>query len=263
MVIHSVYIRVGSLCPPIFQGGVTDQVAGYTLLSDCHNHIIILIECVVNRLGIKKDLCYIRVMSETTTKQTNKPRAKYAELAERSKPKDQASLATKTKMRKVLTEVVENSSTLKAAMLKAGYSPNTAIKPTQITKTKTWQALLEETIPDNRLQEVLREGLGATRTISAVTGSQATGGTVDFIEVPDYGVRHKYLDTAYKLKGKYPTGQQEGGDQSFHVHLHQAPSLHLEAKTAKDSQTAEKASTEQRRDNKPDSGTGEQAVIEA
>ena len=44
------------------------------------------------------------------------------------------------------------------------------------------------------------EGLGSTRTISAVKGTSANGGTTDFIDVPDFLSRHKYLETALKLK---------------------------------------------------------------
>lgn len=50
---------------------------------------------------------------------------------------------------------------------------------------------LEEALPDELLLEVHREGLSATRGIDGN------------IELPDYAVRHKYLDTAYKLRGSY------------------------------------------------------------
>jgi hypothetical protein len=55
-------------------------------------------------------------------------------------------------------------------------------------------------ITDNLLQEKVKEGLGATRVISAVKGTSANGGTTDFIDVPDFMVRHKYTETALKLK---------------------------------------------------------------
>jgi len=34
------------------------------------------------------------------------------------------------------------------------------------------------------------------------TGKQASGATSDFIEVPDHAVRHKFVETALKMKGK-------------------------------------------------------------
>jgi len=64
-------------------------------------------------------------------------------------------------------------------------------------------------LTDDRLMEVLKEGLDANRVLSAkiiVQGGSkaATSQTDDFIEVPDHATRHKYLDTALKLKDKYP-----------------------------------------------------------
>ena len=45
------------------------------------------------------------------------------------------------------------------------------------------------------------EGLDATRTVSAVkTSRNATADSTDFVDVPDFLTRHKYLETALKLK---------------------------------------------------------------
>lgn len=56
-------------------------------------------------------------------------------------------------------------------------------------------------ITDRKLIKKLDEGLEANRVISAInTNKQATGATTDFIDVPDFTVRHKYLETALKLK---------------------------------------------------------------
>ena len=55
---------------------------------------------------------------------------------------------------------------------------------------------LADRIPDDKLHEVMMEGLNASRTIK--TDDEGA----EIIE-PDYAVRHKYLDTAHKLKGTY------------------------------------------------------------
>jgi Terminase small subunit len=66
-------------------------------------------------------------------------------------------------------------------------------------------------VTDKLLQEKLLEGLDSTKQIGArkiVQGARtgheikvdATTDTDDFIDVPDYAVRHKYLETALKLK---------------------------------------------------------------
>ena len=69
---------------------------------------------------------------------------------------------------------------------------------------------------DIYLGEKLKEGLDATKVISVIpippkkdkpsTGDlpNADSKNIEFIDVPDFNVRVKYLDMAYKLKDKYP-----------------------------------------------------------
>lgn len=64
-------------------------------------------------------------------------------------------------------------------------------------------------ITDERLLDKLNEGLEATRSISAIAGTEANGGTVDFVDVPDYAIRHKYLETGLKLKNKFPNASNQ------------------------------------------------------
>lgn len=64
-----------------------------------------------------------------------------------------------------------------------------------------YTSFMEEAgITDKLLQGKILEGLESTRAVSAIVGSGATGKTTDWIDVPDYGIRHKYLETALKLK---------------------------------------------------------------
>lgn len=59
----------------------------------------------------------------------------------------------------------------------------------------------EAGITDKLLQQKILEGLNATRVISAkITSKEADSQTDDFIDVEDYLTRHKYLETALKLK---------------------------------------------------------------
>jgi hypothetical protein len=56
-------------------------------------------------------------------------------------------------------------------------------------------------ITDNLLQKKIMEGLDANKTVSAVKTSREAGvDSTDFIDVPDFLARHKYLETALKLK---------------------------------------------------------------
>lgn len=92
--------------------------------------------------------------------------------------------------------------TMEQAMKDLGYSASYA-KSGHIKKTETWQELLKKCLPDEKLVQVINDGLDANRVISAInTGKQATGATSDFIEVPDHAVRHKFVETALKIRGK-------------------------------------------------------------
>jgi len=76
-------------------------------------------------------------------------------------------------------------------------------------------------ITDIHLSEKLKEGLDATKVISVIpippkeakpgTGdlTDANSKNIEFIDVPDFNVRVKYLDMAYKLKNKYPAEKHE------------------------------------------------------
>lgn len=70
----------------------------------------------------------------------------------------------------------------------------------------TMDAIMEKVgITDELLAQKAKEGLDATKVISAtiIAGKQTEAGsqTNDFIDVPDYNVRHKYLETSLRLKG--------------------------------------------------------------
>lgn len=84
-----------------------------------------------------------------------------------------------------------------------------AMASENLTKPNIKKAI-EDALPDDLLARVHLEGLNATKR-SNVGGMKigiGTDGKVnDFghtdIDEPDYAVRHKYLDSAYKIKGSY------------------------------------------------------------
>ena len=109
------------------------------------------------------------------------------------------------KQKKVFEKIIENHGNISKSMREVGYTDATAKNPSNLTKSDAWAELMEKYIPDDKLQKVLDEGLEANRVISAMnTGKQADGATADFIDVPDHAVRHKFLETALKLKNKFP-----------------------------------------------------------
>ena len=123
-----------------------------------------------------------------------------------SKKGQKYNIEPKARIKKAFTNIVENRRTEKQALLDAGYTMSTAIKPTQVKKTKSWQILMDRYMPDDKLAKVHNEGLEAT--IKRYKNNVTTGKVECVGEEPDHAIRHKYLDTAYKIKGRYADNPQ-------------------------------------------------------
>jgi hypothetical protein len=87
---------------------------------------------------------------------------------------------------KTLEAMVENGGKMSPAMKKAGYSVAYSKHPEKLKRTKTWQQLLEEYLPDDLLARTANEGLHAITEKGAM----------------DFNVRQRYLDTSLKMKNK-------------------------------------------------------------
>lgn len=114
-----------------------------------------------------------------------------------------------------------NGYNMRAAALNAGYSKATADRARQagLEKTETVAQWLERIgVTQKSLAEYLRAGLDANKVISAVvTGKDADEKTNDFIDVPDWQSRHKYLETALKLKGALNDNPQQPQSIVFNI----------------------------------------------
>ena len=121
----------------------------------------------------------------------------------------------KQKIKKVFARVVKGE-TMKSAVI-AEYKDKT--NQTQVRKSRSWQVLLQRTIPDSKLTKVLDKGLSATK-MQGVGGMVLNTEKREFghtdIEVPDYAVRHKYLETGLKLKDRFP---KEGLGTAIQINL--------------------------------------------
>jgi len=113
------------------------------------------------------------------------------------------------KQRKLVKGIADGK-TQKQAALEAGYSPKNAdniasheLKKTQVSAAI--QDLMEELgLDDKSLLRIHKDMLEAKRIISVMVSKEANGGgTVDFIDVPDWQARGKGLEMAYKLKGAF------------------------------------------------------------
>lgn len=87
---------------------------------------------------------------------------------------------------------------MKSAMLSVGYSASMAKNPERLTKTKTFQDLMEKYLPEKNLMKKHKEFLNSKRIIK----TYQRGDLKEVTEETDPNAV-KALDMAYKLKGKY------------------------------------------------------------
>ena len=109
-------------------------------------------------------------------------------------------MATKRQL-KAIDNLVGNGGNVTKAMRDAGYSENTINTPAKLTESKAFNELMSEAITDAKLIKVRDDGLTASRTI--VVDESA-------VDVPDHATRHKFLETALKVKGAFkndPAGE--------------------------------------------------------
>lgn len=117
-----------------------------------------------------------------------------------------------TRKQKIFFEKIALGFTLTEAAKTAKYkSPRTSASQNVRNYTQAFRLAFQQAgynIPD--ITKDLLEGTKATRVISAVnTGKEATGATCDFIDVPDWNARHKFIDSIIKLQGFYPNEKHE------------------------------------------------------
>lgn len=138
-----------------------------------------------------------------------------AEKKKQNQPKHHAGKSrevVKARRNKILKAMAKGNKTQKQVGIEAGLSPNSAgAQVHQILQNpsikKSFQELLNETIPDDRQANKYLECLDATKVISA------NANTKDFINVPDYAVQLKANDSISKLKGYVVDKSQHGLDE--------------------------------------------------
>lgn len=108
------------------------------------------------------------------------------------------------KQLKAIDNLVGNGGNVTKAMKDAGYSDKTAHTPSKLTESKAFVELMANAITDAKLIKVIDEGLTANKTF-AVDES--------VVDVPDHATRHKFLETALKVKGAF---KNDSGSSSYH-----------------------------------------------
>ncbi len=97
------------------------------------------------------------------------------------------------KQKLALAEILHNGGNVGAAMRKCGYSPKTAKTPQKLTESMGFQLLTQDFLPDQKLLSIHRQGLEAVKFHSDENGQ--------FMVIPDFVIRGKFVELAYKIKG--------------------------------------------------------------
>lgn len=114
------------------------------------------------------------------------------------------------RQKKAIKLVVENRGNVSKSMRQAGYTDKTAKNPKNLTESDAWKEIMEKALPDKLLSKVHKEGLSATRKEQKIVGRDDEGKVeYDLVDVEDYSTRHRYLESAYKLKGKFAPEKKE------------------------------------------------------
>lgn len=99
---------------------------------------------------------------------------------------------------KLMRKIEENNGNVSKSLRELEYSPSSVANPQRVTGTQTFQALLDEFLPEQHLATKHREFLDSKRIIR----TYVKGDLKEETEETD-GNAVKALDMAYKLRGKY------------------------------------------------------------
>ena len=139
------------------------------------------------------------------------------------------------KQKKAIKNVVENGGNVSKAMRDANYSKETAKNPKKLTKSKAWEELMEEYLPDKELSKLHKKLLHskriehlvfplATKDKDIIKLLKSVNCVVKKIQHGEQAIHVWFwaqndkalkdgLDLAYKLKGKYFSEKIEIGGE--------------------------------------------------
>lgn len=99
---------------------------------------------------------------------------------------------------------LEKPKTIKEVLMDTGYSDTIATTPSQVTKSVGFIKALEEAgVTDEKLSQVMNEGLNATKS----TGEA------------DHAIRHRFLDTAIKAKGHMKPAEEQSSANTYNTFI--------------------------------------------
>ena len=179
---------------------------------------------------------------------TEKPTQALPDTSKKARKRKGDKLVVKKKLRKInptlrqriafkkLVEIRRNNKgrkgiTLGKLLLESGYAPNTAIRPTEVTKGKGWQLLMKKHFPDDKVAQVEEGQLNASRTSHYIFPQKEDNKIIKeiiesfpncklikirrqlnwkraYFSSPDNMAIGKSLDRIYKMKKRYPKEDQ-------------------------------------------------------
>lgn len=119
-------------------------------------------------------------------------------------------MATPRQKAAVKKFVEKRGKSLSKAMREVGYSKNTAKNPQNLTKSKSWDELMEEFLPQSLVAKTHSDLLTAEETVFI-----PHKGKILAKKRPDYTARKNGADMAYKLRGQYAPDKMELSKRKF------------------------------------------------
>lgn len=118
-----------------------------------------------------------------------------------------------------------------AILKQAGYKPGQTKNPKVVLQSKgIQQALIEAGVTDDKIASLLNAGLNAKSKIVMKNPDKSTY----MIEVDDLGMRHKYMESAIRVKGYAPEVKQSGTTYNTFIQQNNIDPNGVEAKTLVD-----------------------------
>ena len=115
------------------------------------------------------------------------------------------------RMRKTAKILMENNGkSVSGAMRKAGYPPSTSKNPQQITRTESWQALMDQYLPQDMVAKAHADLFEAEDHVFIPRGNK-----ILLRKRPDHAARKSAIDMAHKLRGSFAPEKIELSKRKF------------------------------------------------
>lgn len=148
---------------------------------------------------------------------------------EEKKPKRVYKRSPSLRMRKTAKILLEKGSkSVSSAMREAGYSENTAKVPSKVTKTQSWQSLMDQYLPQDLIARKHQELLEAEETVFIPRGNKILEK-----KRPDFAARKAGVDMAHKLRGNFAPEKVELSKRKFQDMSNKELSEFIAQKSAK------------------------------